>query len=457
MQLIQKFKKGSQRDKTIFTNALGALGVRGLALIVSLFTTPAYIRFFSDQQVLGVWFTVLAVLTWILSFDLGIGNGLRNKLTVALAEKDHRRAKELISSAYIMIGAVVAVGMAIGLVAVPLADWNAFFNVSTELVAPKALQSVVQYAFIGIMLQFFLRLISSVLYAMQKAAINNVLTLVTSAMQLAYALIAPEGTPTENLQKFAIAYIVCANLPLLVATIVVFCGRMRPCRPSLRAYNRKSAKGVLALGGIFFVCQVLYMVIANTNEFFITQYTDPANVVEYQIYYKIFSLGSMLYMLALTPIWSAVSKALAERDYGWIRKLNRNIFKLSLAAVALEFLLILPLQPLINFWLGADAIQVNYGYALCFAVFGAVMIFQSGVSTIVCGIGRMGLQAVCYSVGIVAKFLIISIGVRATHSWIVVVWANAIILIPYCVLEQIRLNRFLQKPPKSAKKAAISG
>ena len=84
-QMIKKLKNISKNDKIIYKNVLGALLVKGGALIVNLFTLPAYIKYFNQNEVLGVWYTVLSLLNWILTFDLGIGNGLRNHLTEALA------------------------------------------------------------------------------------------------------------------------------------------------------------------------------------------------------------------------------------------------------------------------------------------------------------------------------------------------------------------------------------
>lgn len=456
MEIFQKFRQLSDKDRILFQNILGAFAVKGLSLVVSLFTLPAYMRFFKDQNVLGVWYTVLSVLTWVLNFDLGVGNGLRNKLALALAVNDQERARQVISSAYFMIGGLMLVLTAAGLTLIPLADWNGFFNVEADLISGETLAQVVRYAFIGIALQFFLRLISSILYALQKSAVNDAISLVTSVLLLTFALLAPAAAPADSLKLFSLGYVFCANLPLAVATVMVFWRPLKKCRPGRRWVNVSCAKGVLSLGGMFFFCQIFYMVIANTNEFFITQYTDPTNVVEYQIYNKLFTLVGTIFMLGLTPVWSAVSRAVAEEDYLWLRRVKRQLLWLTAAAAAAEFAILPFLQILVDLWLGPEAIAIQYDYALIFALFGTAMIAQSTVSVIANGTGRIKLQMLCYGLGVVVKVVVIDLGCRLTGEWIVVVLANALVLLPYCILQQLDLTRYIRRK-LSEKQAGPAG
>lgn len=456
MEILQKFRQLSDKDRILFQNVLGAFVVKGLSLVVSLFTLPAYMRFFQDQNVLGVWYTVLSVLTWVLNFDLGVGNGLRNKLALALAVNDRERARQVISSAYFMIGGLMLVLTAAGLGLIPLADWNRFFNVEADLISGETLAQVVRYAFIGIALQLFLRLISSILYALQKSAVNDAISLVTSVLLLVFVLLAPAGAPADSLKLFSLGYVFCANLPLAAATVMVFWGPLKDCRPGRRWVNASCAKGVLSLGGMFFFCQIFYMVITNTNEFFITQYTDPANVVEYQIYNKLFTLVGTLFMLGLTPVWSAVSRAVAEEDYLWLRRVNRQLLWLTAAAAAAEFAILPFLQILVDLWLGPEAIAIRYDYALIFALFGTAMIAQTTVSAIASGTGRIKLQMLCYGLGVVVKVVVIDLGCRLTGEWIVVVLANALVLLPYCILQQLDLTRYIRRK-LSEKQAGPAG
>ena len=456
MEILQKFRQLSDKDRILFQNVLGAFAVKGLSLVVSLFTLPAYMRFFKDQNVLGVWYTVLSVLTWVLNFDLGVGNGLRNKLALALAVNDQERARQVISSAYFMIGGLMLVLTAAGLGLIPLADWNGFFNVEADLISGETLAQVVRYAFIGIALQFFLRLISSILYALQKSAVNNAISLVTSVLLLVFVLLAPAGAPADSLKLFSLGFVFCATLPLAGARVMVFWGPQKDCRPGRRWVNASCAKGVLSLGGMFFFCQIFYMVITNTNEFFITQYTDPANVVEYQIYNKLFTLVGTLFMLGLTPVWSAVSRAVAEEDYLWLRRVNRQLLWLTAAAAAAEFVILPFLQILVDLWLGPEAISIRYDYALIFALFGTAMIAQTTVSAIASGTGRIKLQMLCYGLGVVVKVVVIDLGCRLTGEWIVVVLATALVLLPYCILQQLDLTRYIRRK-LSEKQAGPAG
>lgn len=436
---------------SLVKNITGAFTVKGLSLVVSLFTMPAYMSFFDDQEMLGVWFTLLSVMNWILNLDLGIGNGLRNKLAISIATNDDAKSKEYISSAYFIVG-VVSIAFAILLTGVVyLVNWNGFFSIPETLISLHDLRSAVLICLVGIILQFFLRLISSILYALQKSAINNFLALLTSVGQLVFVLIIPSSSSVANLKVFSLVHGLCVNVPLLIATAVVFWKFLPNCRPSRSQFRFSQAKDVISLGGIFFICQILYMVIANTNEFFISHFFGAEHVVEYQIYNRLFSMASMITSLALSPVWSAVTRAKAQNNIIWLKKLYRTFKLIGFMGICGEFLLVPLLQLIIRIWLGDNAIAVDYTTALMFALFGSAMLYQGVLSTFVCGFGRMRLQTVFYFIGVVFKICFIPMVVNSFAHWEAVLIANIIILLPYCVAQQIELDSYIKKLLKAGK------
>ena len=141
-------------------------------------------------------------------------------------------------------------------------------------------------------------------------------------------------------------------------------------------------------------------------------------------------------MLALTPMWSAVTKAQAEKDHLWLKKIYYLTNKFTLIAIGAEFLLIGVLQFVINIWLGDNAIDVNYLYAVIFAFYGSVSIIQSVQQTFAYGFGIVKLQCICYTVGVIVKFSIVYYGTQIWNdAWILVVLANFIVMLPYCILQ----------------------
>lgn len=441
---ILKFRNlENENSRILLKNVAGAFIIKGGALVVSLFTMPLYISYFGDQAILGVWYTVLSVITWILNFDLGIGNGLRNQLVVSIAQKNNEKSRELVSSAYILFGVLVLLFAVVGYSVSTVLNWNTVFNISEDLVSPRALSMVVKCVFTGIILQLYLNTISSIIYALQKSVINNLISLVISVSQLLFVLFARASTPQENLIVLSKAYIFLTSIPYLIGSIVVFNTSLKNARPNLLYFRRKNVKQLLGTGGLFFSCQVLYMVIIGTNEFFITYYTLPENTVEYSIYNKLFMLSGTFVALALSPVWSMVTKAIAERQGDWLNRLYKKAKLMSLIAAFANMSMIAVLQIIINIWLGNAAIKVNYGYAIIFAIWGSVFIYQSVLSTFVCGTGRMGLQAKCYGIGVLLKVAFLVIAFNYTNAWIIVMISNIIIFLPYCIIQDRSLNKFL--------------
>jgi len=172
---IKKRLFANENNKIIFFSMLGSFFIKGGSLVVSLFTLPAYLNYFNNQPILGLWFTVLSVLSWILTFDLGIGNGLRNHLVTTLVNNDLIKTRKYISSAYIIISIIVIIVSTISIVLFRFINWNLIYNIPPSVVSNETLNMTISIIFIGIMFQFLFTLITSILYAMQKSALTNFL------------------------------------------------------------------------------------------------------------------------------------------------------------------------------------------------------------------------------------------------------------------------------------------
>jgi O-antigen/teichoic acid export membrane protein len=437
------FKKIYKENGNIIKNVIGSLFVRGGALVVSLLLLPAYIRFFNGKTVLGVWYTILSILNWVLMFDLGLGHGLRNKLPEAIACNDADSIKSYICSTYCSTVFITGILSIIGVAIINVLNWNSIINVDNSLVSGKTLKTTIIIVFIGIMFQFILKLVTSILYALQKAAIVNFLTMLSNVIILISLYLIPSSTTEENLINMAFINVMAVNVPLLVTSIIVFSTVLKDYFPSIHDFSKQAAFQVLNIGVTFLWLQLTFMVISSTNEFLISFLTSPDAVVEYQVYFKIYNAISGVFVLALTPIWSAVTKAQIEKKYSWITKLYRILLWGAAAIFVVELGIIPIFQKLVDLWLGNATIKISSLTALIFAVSSIIFMVHNVNTSIGNGMSFFKVQTIWMTFAAVIDIPLAWILVKVTGGWIGVVIANILALLPFEIIQPIRLMRYL--------------
>ena len=102
------FTRGHERTQTIKKNVVVSFLLKGASVLVSLLNVPLAIRYVDSMQY-GVWLTLSAMFTWFTLFDIGFGNGLKNKLTEALAKGDDTRARAYVSTTYFAVAVISAI------------------------------------------------------------------------------------------------------------------------------------------------------------------------------------------------------------------------------------------------------------------------------------------------------------------------------------------------------------
>lgn len=450
----KKIRAIYQNNKNLINAVVQSLFVKVGSIVVAFLATPAYMRYFSDQIVLGVWFTLVSIFNLFLSFDLGIGNGLRNRLTESLAQKNQQKTKEYLSSAYISISLFIFVVAVIVTGLVQIAPLNKFLNISQDIISSQILKTGISICVIGLCGQCVFRLITSICYAIQKAAIPSFLTFLTNLTLLIVVWLAPQfDTVGERFIVLCVVQAMLSNLPLLVATIVVFQRNLANAKPSLRAFNLVSAKSLLRLGLTFFLLQASVLLISNCNEILITFFIGPEWTVNYQVYYKIFSLPSTLFFMILTPFWSAITKARTEKRYRWLK--NTHCFVCAFAILAaVGALVLVPFVPFIaRIWLKEQATQVEIVWqcSLWFALWCGTNMWMHGNCTFANGMEWMKVQKrMVLPVGLL-NVVGIAIAATITKSWLVTIQINIVAQLIIGITQMVDIQKGLNKLLKESK------
>ena len=92
------------------SNILKHIGITALIRPVSMLLSFVQIRFmvaYLGDEKYGIWATLLSIMSWISSCDMGIGNGLRNRLGEAFAVGNKEKAREYIATSYFNFHSII--------------------------------------------------------------------------------------------------------------------------------------------------------------------------------------------------------------------------------------------------------------------------------------------------------------------------------------------------------------
>ena len=446
-KIIEKTRKAlqSRENFCLLINVIGNYMVKGAAMIVSLLIMPAYMNYFSSDVLLGMWFTATALLNWIMMFDFGIGGGVRNEIIAPLENGDKKKIKEILSTAYISVGMIVVILIILQQFVVEKINWYPLLALQSSDITEPTLKLVIHILVIGVCVRFFCVLVCHILYALQNAVAASFLNLMSNVIILVYMLLV-EPTGSENdIVSLAWVQAIATNLPSLIAMIVLFTGRLKGSLPSLQFFNGECAKKILGTGGGMFYLQILITFVFGVKEVFISWFVGPAQVVEYQVYYKLIGVVGGLFALALTPIWSAVTKALVQRKINWIKRLYAKGVQIIGMLSACQILLVVLMPWIVKVWLGENSIKVDLGFSLLFCVYNVLYMLVMMGYQLTCGLGRFRAIVPGLTLAVVLNVVLAYIGCKLYHSWITVIVATTVAVIPCALWVHGDIRKYLDQ------------
>lgn len=434
-KIVNTYLKNAD-NRRLLINVAGNYLVKGGAMLVSLLVMPAYMRYFQSQAVLGMWFTVVQLLNWIMLLDFGIGGGLRNKIVEPLQKGNKDRVIKLTSAAYISVAGIVLVLIVLQHFVVDALNWYTILGLPQSEISESTLKKMVHILVIGVCIRFFSVLICHVLYALQKAVLPGFINLISSALIMLYLLFAKPTNSETDIVVLAYVNSIANNLPALIATVWVFATVLKGMWPRISAFTKNAASEVLGTGGMLFYLQIIVMVLFNVKELYISWFVGSEAVVEYQIYYKLIGMIGGLFSLALNPVWSAVTKALVEKKEEWIRSLYRKGMELIAIFGIAQIILVVAMPMIVKIWLGESAIAVSRVYAILFCIYNLIYMWMMLNYNFACGMGRTRVISIWLTIAGIGNLLLTMWGCGVYKSWITVVVATAIASIPCAVVVQ---------------------
>lgn len=384
------FKKHSEeRSEIAKKNIFYSFFVKGFGIFISLLLVPVTIKFLNPTEY-GIWLTLNSILLWINTFDIGLGNGLRNKLSEALADNDLIRAKHYISTAYCTISVLMIIIFIFFYCFNFFINWYKILNVD-EILVPN-LNNIIFMAFGFFCLSFVLKLIGNILLAMHKSAIENLLIMLAQFLSL--IIIASFSFFSKGtLWLVAFVYSISPVIVYLCAYPFVFRGKYKIILPSIKYFRKSDLKLIMSLGMQFFVLQISALVIFSTSNLIISNKFGPQIVTDYNIAFRYFNVIPLLFTIVLTPIWSATTDAYRKGDKEWILTSLKKIRLLLFITFFLLLIMVFISTFVYKVWVGDD-INIPLKLSVIIAIYIFVLVCSLSYSSFINGIGKLRVQMI---------------------------------------------------------------
>jgi len=200
-------------------NILFGITFKGISIFLNFLVVPILILFLGKIEY-GVWITIFSIVNWIFTFDLGIGQGLRNKLTEALSVNDNLKASQIISTSYIFISIFSLVILLIGIGFIYFVNFQDLLNYKGK--SNLYLENFVFLSLFFTIVNFTLSLYKNLYLAVHKSFMVELINVFFQTFYLIVILIWLHFNLEKSLINLILIFGVINFIVSVIATFVFF-------------------------------------------------------------------------------------------------------------------------------------------------------------------------------------------------------------------------------------------
>ncbi|MBJ6118423.1 MATE family efflux transporter [Pontibacter sp. BT310] len=368
-------------------NILASFIIKGGSVLTSLALVSITINYIPPVEY-GIWLTLSSIIVWFNFFDIGLGNGLKNKIAEALANNDKLLVRIYISSTYLVLGFISILLYGLFLISNQFISWVKVVNTNPVLESELSLAALILFS--AFTIQFVLQLVNVVCDATQNSKLSALSLFFGNLLSLLLIYLLTKTT-NGSIVYLCFAISVSPLIVFSVFSVILYSTKFRDFRPSLKLAKFSYAKDIARLGLKFFFIQLGLILFYNANNIIIAQTSGPEAVTPYNIAFKYFGVITMLSGIIMTPFWSAFTDAYTRQDFKWIKSTVKRLEKICLILLALCLLMVVMSSYAYELWLG-DKVFVPLTLSVVLAFYTIVNLYRTIYCFYLNGIGKIGLQ-----------------------------------------------------------------
>ena len=297
----------------------------------------------------GIWVTISVLVNWFNLFDVGLGQGLKLKLTNSFSRVRIKNTIKLISSSYFLTTAISFFLLLLLIIFNSLSSWSNILNLSNAF--DNEVNTSINILFFLFIPLFVVKLIGIVYASLQLPFVDNIIKITAQFVFFVSILVYYKLNFEPNLILVSISSLLPLVIIYCIFNFYIFKIKTPVLFPKVKSISIQSIKELASPSISFFVIQIGCIILYSTDNFIILQLLEPSDVATYNIFYKLYSAPFIFFNIYVSSHWSSFIDAISNEDYHWIRLKVFSFLKVLTTLVVFYVFMFFLEENLLNIWL----------------------------------------------------------------------------------------------------------
>lgn len=390
--ITNKLESENERTILVRNNIFMSFANKLLSAAISFIIVSVTVNYL-NKELYGIWVTISSFVVWITFFDFGLVHGFRNRFSEIRILKDDNIARKYVSTTYFLMLLITIPVTIIAQILNMFIDWSNLLGIG--LIYNHLIRQMNVFLFLFVSIQLVLGVIQAMLTADQKSAYSAFITTcgqILSLLSLLFIIIFSKS----NFILLTISIYLSPLVILFIFSIILFKKEYKSISPNIKYIDIKLAPKILGLGSKFFIIQVSMLFIFQVVNIMILRILGADSVTYYSVVYKYFSIMQMIFIIILSPFWSAYTDAYAKGDHYWMKEMFKKLTRLYISILALGLLLLLLSPIAYDIWLMGEIDSIPFSLSFSMFIYMSILTYSNMLMTLINGTGKILLQLIIY-------------------------------------------------------------
>ncbi len=378
-------------NPSLVRNIFYGFGIRAFGIILQFLLVKVSLNFVKPDYY-GLWLTISTLVLWLGLFDLGLTNGLRNKISEKISLNASEEIGGLLRMSYRFLLLLTGAVLILGVILIFMVNWPSVIDIPGSLTRTELIW-VFLLPLICFCVNLYMKPIFALHYSLHNSYVESFSTTLASVLSLLLLIIGYWMGKSSSIIWLAFSF----SVPQTLVTAVITWNTFKKNPQYFQRLEKNGQvikfKEISGLSLKYFFIQVSATMVFMSNSFIISHFYGNAMVTEYNIVVRYFSLPMIVFSIIINPFWNIVAEKVHAKETEQLKMVFRKVRAILLLMLAVLLLMILISPVFFHYWIG-ESVTIEMSLIIAYSLFTLISLFGSFYTLFINGSGNLKIQTI---------------------------------------------------------------